>query len=47
MSMKESLSQAQRWMSEFAKKKPRENAGFSKMVEAIEKEEGESLDKKN
>ena len=29
MSMKEAYSQAQKWMSEFAKK-PRENAGFSK-----------------
>ena len=46
MSMKEAYSQAQKWMSEFAKKSPEKMQAFQKMVEAIEKEEGESLDKK-
>ena len=46
MSMKESLSQAQRWMSEFAKISPDKMQAFLKIVEAIEKEEGESLNKK-
>ncbi len=46
MSMKESFSQAQKWMAEFSQKSPDKMRAFQEMAETIEKEEGESLNKK-
>lgn len=46
MSMKESFSQAQKWMVEFSQKSPDKMRAFQEMAETIEKEEGESLNKK-